>query len=51
MNGLEGGETPDVCVNCTGGFYCDTPGTVEATKQCDPGYYCPPGRQLENTGP
>ena len=46
MNANEGSDNDTYCVPCTGGYYCDTTGTVtpDENKTCDPGYYCPPGR-------
>ncbi|EDV28435.1 uncharacterized protein TRIADDRAFT_51343 [Trichoplax adhaerens] len=32
------------CLNCTGGYYCDTKGSVSGTaKPCQQGYYCDSG--------
>ena len=45
MNKNEGSDSEDDCVPCTGGYYCDMPGTAtpDESKKCDPGYFCPAG--------
>ena len=45
MNKNTGSDTSDDCVDCAGGYYCDSAGTATPAedKKCDPGYFCPPG--------
>ena len=31
------------CLQCTQGYYCDSPNIVEPAGLCSPGYYCPLG--------
>ena len=33
------------CINCTGGYFCDSSGLDSVSGPCAPGYYCPPGQQ------
>ena len=46
----ERGVNNTVCLLCTAGFYCNTTGMSMHGKECDFGYYCPPG-QYEPTPP
>ena len=43
MNENTGSDEADDCVDCSGGFYCDSTGIAVPTKECDAGYFCPPG--------
>ncbi|RUS80256.1 hypothetical protein EGW08_011985, partial [Elysia chlorotica] len=38
----------DQCTNCTGGFYCPSPGMTAATDLCWGGFYCPEGVAVPN---
>ncbi len=41
IRSIPGAAGVDECQPCPGGYYCDTPGQVNATGPCNPGYYCP----------
>ena len=34
------------CSNCTGGYFCPYPATVNSSLLCPAGYYCPPGTDV-----
>ena len=35
------------CLSCTVGYECSDEGTITPTKECQPGYYCPPGKIIK----
>ncbi|XP_033122761.1 uncharacterized protein LOC117121631 [Anneissia japonica] len=44
-------ESENDCAPCTGGYYCDTPGQLNATDICSAGFYCPANETIDNPTP
>jgi len=41
MSVLLGLHNKSQCTDCTGGFYCETPGKTKVTGPCQQGHFCP----------
>ena len=44
-------SSPDQCIDCPAGQYCEQPGGTSSTGPCAPGYKCPAGTNAETARP
>ena len=47
MNSPAGSGAISECLDCTAGFYCDTPGSIQYTNVCAAGFVCGAGNDRE----
>ena len=46
LNSKIGSDSPNACVACPSGFYCQGTANTQATGKCSPGYYCTGGSSV-----
>ena len=49
MNSPTDAKLSTQCIDCTAGYFCDTPGQIAASGQCDDGFICGTGN--DRAGP